>query len=83
MTEKELHQAWLEIRDTMADKLLNMAQKEAFVKSILQGQLANPPIEDSRSIYCKCGHNKSAHEEFGSCIFEYNCDCKQFQSRIN
>lgn len=36
-------QAWAEIRDTMADSMLNQDQKRAFVISILQGRLANPP----------------------------------------
>lgn len=40
-----LEQAWLEIRDAMADNMLNQAQKKAFVISILKGQLANPPKE--------------------------------------
>lgn len=37
-----LDQAWAEIRDTMGDTLLNAQQKEAFVRSILAGVLANP-----------------------------------------
>ena len=42
-TPKEVDQAWAEIRDTMADKLLNVEQKKTFVISILKGQLAHPP----------------------------------------
>lgn len=38
-----LEHAWAEIRDTMADTILNQDQKKAFVISILKGQLANPP----------------------------------------
>lgn len=38
----DLDQAWAEIRDTMADTLLNDKQKEVFVRSILAGVLANP-----------------------------------------
>lgn len=36
-------QAYAEIRDTLADSMLNTAQKKAFVISILEGKLANPP----------------------------------------
>lgn len=42
-TTKTADQAWAEIRDTMADTILNMKQKEAFVRSVLSGILANPP----------------------------------------
>lgn len=42
-TKGFLDQAWREISDTMADKMLNPTQKKAFVIAILKGQLANPP----------------------------------------
>lgn len=46
-TDPQIDQAWAEIRDTMADNLLNLAQKEIFVKSILSGSLAHPTIGHS------------------------------------
>jgi len=38
-----LEQAWNEVQGTMMDTMLNTAQRKAFVFSILNGTLANPP----------------------------------------
>ena len=76
LEEKDIEQAYIEIRDTFADKLLNTEQKKNFVIAILKGQLANP--EDSNisktyeiprklnivkesEILCICGHPQFVH----------------------
>lgn len=85
LQEKDIEQAYIEIKDTFEDTLLNMTQKKQFVISILKGQLANPkdPNISKEHETCTCGHDVTAHGGYEdpndfSCFYSYNCDCRAF-----
>ena len=88
LKEKDIEQAWIEIKDTFEDTLLNMQQKKQFVIAILKGQLANPQDSNISPKHetCICGHDITAHGGYDdpmdfSCFYIYNCDCGAFHPK--